>query len=138
PAASAAPAAAAPAPVAIAAPAPVFVPVAAPVPPPSPSPLTLHVGDADLLLGGFMDAMGVMRSTNVGSGIATSFGTIPFSNTPQGGLGETRLSTQNSRISLQATSKVGKANLKGYIEADFNGAGPANLNVASNGNTFRM
>ena len=106
--------------------------------PPVPSPLTIHVGDADLLLGGFMDATAMTRSTNHGSGIATSFGTIPFANTPQGGLSETRLSAQSSRITLQATSKVGRANLKGVIEADFLGAGPATLNVTSNANTLRM
>jgi hypothetical protein len=139
PAASAAPAAAlASAPVAMPAPASVLVPVAAPAPPPQPSPLSLKVGDAELLLGGFMDATAVTRSTNHGTGLGTSFGTIPFANTPQGGLSETRLSTQNSRITLQATSKVGKSSLKGYIEADFLGAGPANLNVTSNANTLRM
>jgi hypothetical protein len=114
------------------------VAAAAPPPPPPPPPLTLHVGDADLLIGGFMDATSITRSTNHGTGIGTSFGTIPFSNTPQGNLSETRFSTQNSRITLQATSKVGKASVKGYIEADFLGNAPANLNVTSNSNTLRM
>ena len=54
-----------------------------------------------------MDATSITRSTNHGSGIGTSFGTIPFDNTPQGNLSETRFSTQNSRLTLQATSKVG-------------------------------
>lgn len=85
-----------------------------------------------------MDATAVMRSTNHGSGIGTSFGTIPFSNTPQGNLSETRFSTQNSRLTLQATSKVGKANLKGYLEADFLGNPPNGINVTSNSNTLRM
>ena len=93
--------------------------------PPS-SPLAIHVGDADLLIGGFMDATVVTRSTNPGSGIGTSFGSIPFTTTapgaqPGGNLSETRFSAQNSRLTLQATSKVGKASLKGYLEADFLG-----------------
>jgi hypothetical protein len=102
------------------------------------SPLAIHVGDADLLIGGFMDATAIMRSTNTGVGIGSSFGTIPFGNTPQGNLSETRFSAQNSRITLQATSKVAGADLKGYIEADFLGNAPTNLNVTSNSNTLRM
>jgi hypothetical protein len=108
-------------------------------PPPAPtSPLSIHIGDADLTIGGFMDATVITRSTNTGTGIGTSFGTIPFGNTPQGNLEETRFSAQNSRVTLQATSKVAHANLKGYLEADFLGNAPANLNVTSNSNTLRM
>jgi hypothetical protein len=103
-----------------------------------PSPLTIHLGDAELLPGGFMDATAVYRSTNHGTGLPTSFGTIPFENTAQGGLSETRFSAQNSRITLQATSKIGQAAMKGYIEADFLGNAPATLNVTSNSNTLRM
>lgn len=105
--------------------------------PPS-SPLAIHVGDADLLIGGFMDATVIWRSTNHGNGIGTSFGTIPFNNTPQGHLSETRLSAQNSRLTLQATSTVGRAALKGYLEADFLGNAAPNVNVTSNSNTLRM
>lgn len=105
---------------------------------PPTSPLAIHIGDADLQLGGFMDATSISRSTNTGTGIGSSFGTIPFKGTPAGSLSETRFSTQNSRITLTATSKVGTASLKGYIEADFLGNAPANLNVTSNANTLRM
>jgi hypothetical protein len=87
-------------------------------------PLAIHIGDTDLLIGGFMDATVITRSTNVSSGIGTSFGSIPFSNTTAGNLSETRFSSQNSRLSLQATSKVGGAALKGYVEADFLGNAP--------------
>jgi hypothetical protein len=99
---------------------------------PATSPLTIHIGDAELLIGGFMDATAVTRSTNLGSGIVTSFGTIPFSNTPQGHLSEIRFSAQHSRLTLQATSKIGRANVKGYLEADFLGNTAQNLNVTSN------
>jgi hypothetical protein len=108
------------------------------------SPLAIHVGDADLLIGGFMDATAIMRSTNTGNGIGTNFSNVPFTTTatgapnPAGNLSETRFSTQNSRLSLQATSKVGSASLKGYIEADFLGNTAQNLNVTSNSNTLRM
>ncbi len=110
----------------------------------STSPLAIHVGDADLLIGGFMDMTAVMRSTNTGNGLGTSFGSIPFTTTatgapnPTGNMSETRLSAQNSRLTLQATSKVGSASLKGYLEADFLGNTSTNLNVTSNSNGLRM
>jgi len=108
-------------------------------PPATPtSPLAIHVGDADLLIGGFLDAMVVTRSTATGNGIATSFGTIPFGNTAQGNLSETKFSAQNSRVSLQATSKLGSMGIKGYLEVDFLGNAPNGLNVTSNSNTVRM
>ena len=108
-------------------------------PPATPeSPLAVHVGNADLLVGGFMDMTSVTRDVNTGNGIGTSFGTIPFSNTFQGNLPETKFSAQNSRISLQGTTKVAGADVKGYLEADFLGNAPNGLNVTSNSNTLRM
>jgi len=108
-----------------------------PAPPPK-SPLAIHVGDADLLIGGFLDAMVVTRSTATGAGIPTSFGTLPFDNTPQGHLSETRFSAQNSRLSLQATSRVGSTDVKGYVEVDFLGNAPNGIEITSNSNTVRM
>jgi hypothetical protein len=110
--------------------------------PPS-SPLAIHVGDSDLLIGGFMDMTGVFRSTNTGNGLGTNFSNFPFAATASGptqtgNMSEARFSAQNSRITLQATSKVGTANLKGYIEADFLGNTAQNLNVTSNSNGLRM
>ena len=130
----------------------VFLSVAAsaqtPAPPDSPthqpasgapsSPLAIHVGDADLLFGGFIDATAIRRTTNTGSGLGTSFGTIPFGNTVQGHMNDTQFSSQNSRLTLQATSKVGTADLKGALELDFLGNAPNGLNVTTNSNTLRM
>ena len=111
---------------------------------PPTSPLAIHVGDADLLIGGFMDMTLVSRSTNTGNGLGTSFGTIPFTTTAggannlAGNLSETRLSAQNSRLTLQATSKWHSTGLKGYLEADFLGNTATNINVTSNSNGLRM
>ena len=102
------------------------------------SPLAIHVGDADLLFGGFIDATAIRRTTNTGSGLGTSFGTIPFGNTVQGHMNDTQFSSQNSRLTLQATSKVGTADLKGVLELDFLGNAPNGLTVTANSNTFRM
>src|SRR5262245_13653621 len=65
---------------------------------PPPSPLTIRLGDADFLIGGFIDALAISRSTNVGSGPATTFATIPFENTVAGNLRETRFSAQTTRL----------------------------------------
>jgi hypothetical protein len=119
------------------------VPITGKSPEPS-SPLAIHVGDSELLIGGFMDATSIFRTTNTGNGIGTSFGTIPFKTLPSGApnvpgnLTEERLSTQNSRITLQATSKWHDVNLKGYIEADFLGNTSTSINVTSNSDTLRM
>src|SRR5262252_3554625 len=102
------------------------------------SPLAIHVGDADLLFGGFLDATSIRRDANTGSGLGTSFGTIPFGNTVQGHMNDTQFSSQNSRLTLQATSKFGTADLKGSLEVDFLGNAPNGLNVTTNSNTLRM
>jgi hypothetical protein len=96
------------------------------------SPLAIHVGDADLLFGGFIDATAIRRDANTGSGVGTSFGTIPLGNTVQGHMNDTQFSSQNSRLTLEATVKRGAADLKGSLEVDFLGSAPNGLNVTTN------
>ncbi|HEX5069460.1 MAG TPA: hypothetical protein VFV78_04525 [Vicinamibacterales bacterium] len=79
-----------------------------------------------------------MRSTNVGSGLATTFGTIPFENTPAGNLSETRLTAQQSRVNLLATTTLGSATVRGFFEVDFLGNGPGNAFVYANSHTVRL
>jgi hypothetical protein len=114
-------------------------------PPATPtSPLTIHIGDSDLTIGGFMDMTSVTRSTNTGNGLGANFSNFPFTTTaagalnPTGNMSETRFSAQNSRLTLQATSKWNGASIKGYLEADFLGNTAQNLNVTSNSNGLRM
>jgi hypothetical protein len=102
------------------------------------SPLAIHVGDADFLIGGFVDAAAVIRSTTVGSGIGTAFDAIPFSNSSDGQLSETRLTAQSSRLSLLATSTLGPAAIAGYVEADFLGSAPSNVFVSSTSSPLRI
>lgn len=102
------------------------------------APLWFRIGGADFTPGGFMDLTSIFRSTNVGSGIGTSFGGLPFSNTAAGRLTESRFSTQNSRLALKVTAKPGKESVTGYVEADFLGALPANAHVTSNSASFRL
>jgi hypothetical protein len=110
---------------------------------PKSSPLSFQIGDAEFTPGGFMDFTTVFRSTNLGSGVATSFGTIPYSviggaPNPAGRMTEIRSLAQNSRISMKVTSKVGEFNVTGYFEGDFAGNNPNSLFVTSNSSTFRL
>jgi hypothetical protein len=104
------------------------------------SPLSFKIGSAEFTPGGFLDLTSYFRSTNVGSGIATAFGSIPFSNQlPQGGLTETRFSAQYSRLSLKVDTHLTEStSLTGYVETDFLGFQPANAYQTANSNSLRL
>ena len=101
------------------------------------SPLQFHIGSAYVTPVGFMDVTGEWRSTDVGSGIGTNFGSIPYGNTIPGNLSEFRLSMQNSRVGFRVDAKVEGAHVIGYMESDFLGVDPANVAVSSNSNSLR-
>ncbi len=102
------------------------------------APLGFRIGGATFTPGGFLDWTSVWRSTTVGSGIGTNFGSIPFSNTPSGQLSEFNESAQNSRLALMVSAHPGAEQVTGYVEADFLGVLPANGHVSSNSNSLRM
>jgi hypothetical protein len=103
------------------------------------SPISFRIGNMDFTPGGFLDFTSVTRTTALGSGIGTSFGSIPLNTSlPSAGLTETRFSAQNSRISLKAQGDFGETNVLGYVEADFLGYQPPNALVTSNSNSLRM
>ena len=106
------------------------------------SPLQFKLGDAYFTPVGFLDMTSVTRSTNPGSGIGTNFGSIPYSNTQTGSLGETRLSPQNSRIGMRVDTSFKDYKVMGYWESDFLGqlGNPPNgaLAVSSNPYVFRL
>lgn len=101
-------------------------------------PLSFNIGAAKFTPSGFIDVMQVIRSTNVGSGIGTNFGAIPFNNTVQGKLSESRFTLQNSRLALTIDSKVLGSDVTSYLETDFLGNAPSNLYVTTNSETMRM
>src|SRR5260370_16416345 len=93
------------------------------------SPLSFKIGAAEFTPGGFLDITSFTRTTNVGSGIGTSFGSIPYNNQlPPARLTETHLSAQNSRRSLNVHSQLGAQELTSYVETDFLGVQPRNRN----------
>ena len=102
------------------------------------SPLSFRIGGAEFTPGGFLDLTAFWRSTNVGSGYGTNFFSIPFANTVPGQITETRFTAENSRITLKVTDKFRGNNVMGYVETDFHGNDPANLNVSSNSSTARL
>lgn len=101
-------------------------------------PNSVSIGGAQFSPVGFVDMTAVYRSTDNG-GIGTNFGSIPFNfAAPAGQLSELRLSLQNSRLGFKVTVPAGSANLTGYLEADFLGNAPGNLEVGSHSSTLRM
>jgi hypothetical protein len=104
----------------------------------APSSLSIKIGNTTFTPLGFVDATFFGRSTNLGSGIGTNFGAVPYNNSATAHLSEMNFSTQNSRIGFRVDSEVLGAKVLGYFEADFLGNQPANLFVTSNADTFRM
>lgn len=108
------------------------------VPDNSAKPLSFDIGVAKFTPLGFVDLTNVVRSTDVGSGIGTTFNTIPFNNTASGNLSESRMSLQNSRLGLRIDSDVLGMNVLGYLETDFLGNAAGSLVQTSNADTLRM
>lgn len=102
------------------------------------APLFLRIGAARFTPGGFLDFINAYRSTNVGSGIGTNFGAIPFANSVGGHMSENRFGAQNSRASLRVDGLVGGTDITGYAEVDFLGSQPTNAYVTSNSDTMRL
>jgi hypothetical protein len=102
------------------------------------SPLSLQIGPVLFTPLGFMDFTSVTRSTRNGGDIGTSFATFPYPNTAAAQLSETRFSAKNSRLGLRMDTDIAGWNVTGYVETDFLGNQPSNINVASNSDTLRM
>lgn len=102
------------------------------------SDLFFRIGNATFTPSGWVDFTAYFRTTDVGSGLGTTFQSIPFSNTAQGGMSEVRLTAQSSRIGLRVDETVDRVKAYGYLEADFNGYQPGNAYVSTNSNTLRM
>jgi hypothetical protein len=103
----------------------------------------LEIGPARLRIGGYLGVTGIYRSTNIGGGIGTSFASIPYRDTVQGNVSETRLSAQSSRISLRVDAEFPEPGtrfrrLAGYFEMDFNGSTPGTVAVSSTSVGFRL
>src|SRR6201993_1689508 len=96
------------------------------------------IGDAVLTPGGFVDFENIFRTTNTQSNIATSFATIPYSNTPQGNISEIRTTAQYSRLNLMVKDKYRGAEIIGYVEGDFSGNDAPGVYQSVNPHTNRL
>lgn len=104
----------------------------------SDSPLSIRIANGALTPGGWVDFTSYYRSTDVGSGLGTSFASIPYNNTVAGGLSEVHFTAQSSRFSLRADEAFGATKVFGYGEADFNGYLPSNAYVSTNSDSLRL
>ena len=104
------------------------------------NPVSIKIGGAEFTPGGFVDLTGIFRSVDVGSGLGTNFTILPYNNTlPLGRLSEFRFTGQGSRLSLKVDANPTKSTaVTGYVESDFNGFEPANSNVSTKSDTFRL
>ena len=103
----------------------------------------LPVGAAQLRVGGYLGVTGLYRSTNGGGGTGTSFASIPYTDTLQGNVSESRLTAQASRITLRVDADFPEdrprfRKLAGYFEMDFNGAVSGTIAVTSTSAGFRL
>ena len=96
------------------------------------NPEKLHYKGITLTPGGFIAAESVYRNHTQQNDILSSFNGIPYNRDPRTNLSEFRASARQSRLTLLAEGRAGKAKLTGYWEADFLGAAPtANENQSS-------
>jgi hypothetical protein len=104
------------------------------------NPLSIKIGGAEFTPGGFIDLTGIFRSRDVGSGLGTNFTILPYANNlPLGQLSEFRFTGQGSRLSLKVEANPTESTkVTGYIESDFNGFEPANSNISTKSDTFRL
>jgi len=105
----------------------------------------IPVGPAQFRVGGYLGLTGLYRSTNSGGNTGTSFNSIPYKDTVQGNVNETRLSPQASRLSLRVDADFPEPNrapkirkLAGYFEMDFGGVTPGTVTLTSSSFGFRL
>jgi len=102
------------------------------------SPLALHLKGITITPGGFLAAETVWRQHAMGSDINTPFNAIPFDGASQSHMSEFFGSGRQSRASLLAEGKLGKAKIGGYYEADFLTTGITSNNNQSNSYGLRQ
>jgi hypothetical protein len=101
--------------------------------PTGPVPAYLRLGDVCITPIGFMDLTPVFRDKNAGSSMGSNFGSVPYNNTANGHLTESRFSIQNSRLGLRVDGDWKGAHFIGYNEFDFNGTSGSGSLAVSNG-----
>ncbi|HML27243.1 MAG TPA: hypothetical protein PKE16_00090 [Hyphomicrobium sp.] len=100
---------------------------------------TIRIGAIKLKFGGFSEFATFWRSRNEEADVGSTFGGIPFGNSPLAHEHETRFSARQSRISALATGDLDQyTHLSMYIESDFLAAGTTSNSNESNSYTPRI
>jgi hypothetical protein len=94
--------------------------------------------NAVMEIGGFVDFENIFRTTNTGNNIATAFGSIPFSDTPQGQVTEFRTTAQYSRFDVKFAGNFQGNQITAYLETDFSGNDAPNVYQTVNSTTQRL
>jgi hypothetical protein len=102
------------------------------------NPTTLYYKGVSLTPGGFIAADTVYRAKSMGSDIPTSYNNLPYQGDDRYKLSEFYGSSRPTRISLLFESKPDWGTLRGYYEADFQGAGTNSNNYQNNSYMMRQ
>jgi sugar-specific transcriptional regulator TrmB len=101
-------------------------------------PTTIRFKGVNITPGGFIEAATVNRTHAESADINTQFNGIPYGGSSLSKLSEFNFTARQSRLTLLFGAKVGSANLSGYFEADFLGAGVTSNNRQTNSYVFRQ
>jgi len=103
------------------------------------TPAFLRLGSICIVPIGFMDLTGVWRDKDAGSGIGSSFGSVPYNNAATAKNSEFHFSPQNSRIGFRIDGDWKGTHFIGYNEFDFLGtSGSSSLAVTNGGFVPRL
>jgi hypothetical protein len=98
-----------------------------------------ELGGVSIQLGGFVEALGIVRTRNETSDFASTFSGIPYPNTAQYHEPEFRGSARQSRFSLLIEGKPSvEERVAGYFETDFGTAGTSSNSNESNSYALRV
>ena len=101
-------------------------------------PAALRFKGITLTPGGYFAAETVWRNRAIGSGINSSFNSVPLPGQEQSHITEFNASGRQSRIAMLAQGKLKSATIGGYYEGDFLSAGITSNDNQSNSYTFRQ
>jgi hypothetical protein len=102
------------------------------------SPVAIHYKGINITPVGFLAAETVWRSHALGSDINTPFNSIPFDGAAQSHMSEFFGSGRQSRVGFLAEGALANFTMRGYVEADFLGAGVTSNNNESNSYVLRQ
>jgi hypothetical protein len=103
----------------------------------------IEMGPAKLRIGGYVGLTAITRSTTSGGGTGTRFAEIPYSDTLDGNVSNTRLTAESSRLSIRVDADFPDDRprfraLSGYFEMDFSGVTPGNVEITSTSAGMRL